>query len=406
MLANPECNILSLDLSSNLFDDECIGILIDGFIECGSLKSLGFGNLEDRLTAAGWKIFSSFLSGSKCKLEKIILDRADVSDDSTATLGDALAMNETLKCLDFSDNYITSSGWRDISNCLLAPSSTISELNLGYESNINDEVALIFFSALANNTTLEKLQLFADHITSDGWVLCFRQLIDSRSALVDIGFGFDIDDEGVEALSTLVAGHMNTVSSINLWGNSSISASGWSLFANILVPSSTSKLKTLKLGDSRHRITRSYPITNYVITDLVTALAAGNATLEVLNLHGVDDDDVDSAMEALLTVLCDATSVDSVCRSNHTLYKFVCYRHTDYPSELVSLLELNEDTDKAQVVRTKLLTYFFSNVDNVGPEFGRMSTTILPNAMEWIGRDRLGYSAMFEFCRSVPALFK
>jgi hypothetical protein len=253
---------------------------------------------------------------------------------------------------------------------------------------------------------LEKLQLFADHITSDGWVLCFRQLIDSRSALVDIGFGFDIDDEGVEALSTLVAGHMNTISSLCLAGNYSISADGWSTVANVLLPSSTSKLKTLRVGSSNQdEVTGSYPITNDVIIDLVTALA-GNSTLELLELDYVDDD-VDSAMEALLTVLCDLTSVDSVCRSNHTLHECVCSNSNIFHTrELDSLLELNEDTDKVQVVRTKLLIYFYSDVDNFGPVFGRMETTILPNAMEWIGRDRLGYSAMFEFCRSVPALFK
>ena len=227
LLKNPECNIISLDLSSNPFDDECIGILIDGFIERGTLKSLGLGYLENSLTVAGWKIFSNYLSGSKCKLEKILLDRADVADDSTSALGGALAMNGTLKCLDFSDNNITPTGWRGISNCL-APTSTISELNLGIDTNINDEVALIFFSALANNTALKKLLLVNDHITSAGWVSCFRQLIDSRSALVDIEFGWQIDDEGVAVLTTLVAGHMNTVSSINLEGNSRISSSGYS----------------------------------------------------------------------------------------------------------------------------------------------------------------------------------
>ena len=223
--------------------------------------------------------------------------RADVADDSTAALGNALTMNETLKCLDFSDNHITSTGWREISNCL-APTSTISELNL-YDSNINDEIALIFFSALANNTTLEKLLLFSEHITSDGWVLCFQQLMDSRSALANIGFGWDIDDEGVEALSTLVANHMNTISSLCLTGNHLISANGWNTVANVLWPSYTSKQKMLRVGSS-NQDTGSYPITNDVIIDLVIALA-GNSSLGLLELYDMDDD-VDSAMEALLTV--------------------------------------------------------------------------------------------------------
>ncbi len=178
--------------------------------------------------------------------------RADVADDSTAALGNALAMNETLKCLDFSDNHITSTGWRKISNCL-APTSTISE----------------------------------------------QELMDSRSALPNIGFVWFIDDEGVEALSTLVADHMNTISSLCLTGNHSISANGWNTVANVLRPSYTSKQKMLRVGSS-NQDTGSYPITNEVISDLVTALAR-NSSLGLLELYDVDDD-VDSAMEALLTV--------------------------------------------------------------------------------------------------------
>ena len=400
LLKNPECRILSLDLSSNLFDDVDITILIDGLVVPNALKCSSIGD-QLRLTAAGWKILSNFLSGTRCALEKIILYH--VADDSAAALGDALARNENLKCLDFSWNCITPTGWREISN-FLAPTSSILELNLN-ESNINDGDAFVLFSALAINATLKKLLLYSEHITSAGWVSCFRKLIGSRSVLIDIEFGRHIDDEGIAALATLVAGYMNTISSIDLWGEPSTSAS-WSVFANILVPSSTSKLKTLRVGACQDEFTGGHPITNDVVIDLVTALA-GNSTLEVLDLNHVDDY-VDSALERLIGVLCDTSSVDSICQSNHTLREFVCNSSDDTvgPSELRSLLEMNEDEDKALVVRKKLLTYFFSDVDNIGPVFGRMATTILPNAMEWIGRDRLGYSAMFEFCRSVPALFK
>ena len=316
-------------------------------------------------------------------------------------------MNKSLKCLDFSSNHITPTGWRGISICL-APTSTILELNLD-DSNMNDEGAIFFFSALAINTTLKKLRLtFSNNITSAGWVSCFRQLIDSRSGLVDVDFGCNsIDDEGVAALVTLVAGHhMKTISTLNLWANSLVSPSGWSTCANLLVPTSSSQLKRLLVGDSQNEDTGSHHITDDVIFALVDALE-GNSTLEVLDLNDVDDD-IHSALERLVGVLCDAKSVDSVYRSNHTLHEFVCIcsDYTVYPSELDSLLEMNSEKDKAQVVRKKLLLYFFSRVDNIGPVFGRMATTILPNSMEWIGRDRLGYSTMFEFCRSMPAQFK
>ena len=177
LLKNPECRIMSLDLSSNPFDDECIAILVGGFVVCETLKYVSIGRHvsighQELLTVAGWKILSSYLSGPRCTLEKISLHQDKVADDSAAALGDALAMNKNLKCLDFSLNCITPTGWRGISICL-APPSSILELNLD-ETNINDEGAIFFFSALAINTTLKKLKLTDSwNITSAGWVSCF-----------------------------------------------------------------------------------------------------------------------------------------------------------------------------------------------------------------------------------------
>ena len=136
---------------------------------------------------------------------------------------------------------------------------------------------------------------------------------------------------------------------------------------------------------------------------------AGNTTLEVLMIskresrHGCYRC---KRLRTLTTVLCDTSSLASLCQSNHTLYRIVPMIITT--SYQASLLKMNKDKDKdkARVVRKKLLMYFFSTVDNIGLVFGRMATSIMPNAVEWIGRDRRGYRAMFEFCRSVPALFK
>ncbi len=60
--------------------------------------------------------------------------------------------------------------------------------------------------------------------------------------------------------------------------------------------------------------------------------------------------------------------------------------------------------DKDQVIRQKLLLYFFSDANNIGRVFGALATTILSDAIEWIGRDRLGYLIMFDLCRSVSTL--
>ena len=103
-----------------------------------------------------------------------------------------------------------------------------------------------------------------------------------------------------------------------------------------------------------------------------------------------------------------------MCSSNHSLDGFNSfYVVVDgngvkgaRNDELESLLKMNRNTDKAEVIRTKLVTFFFSDVDNIGLVFGSMDTSVMPNVMEWIGRDRLGRSVMFELCRSMPELFQ
>ena len=399
LLKNPECRILSLDVSNNVFDDECIEILVGGFVGCDTLKSLSINEQRELrlLTTAGWKIISTYLSGPSCSLELIILPLSDIEDESAAFLGAALAMNENWICLDFSYSTITPTGWRGISNGL-ASSSTILELSLRHTS-INDKGAFALFAALANNSTLKKLHMCGSrNITSTGWEVCIRKLFDSRSVLADIDVGFNnIDDEGAAVLVHLAAGKMDTISYLYLVGNGDISTDRWRTFANVLVPSSTSKLKKLHIGPGEIRPDSG--ITYDVFIDLVAALA-DNTTLEELWLPELYDDVV--TLDKLVKLLCDVSNVDSLCRSNHSLYAISSYRDT----QLDSLLELNKDKDKAQVVRKKLLLYFFSNVDNIGCEFGCMATSVMPIAMEWIGRDRLGYPAMFEFCRRVPELFK
>ena len=223
LLKNPKCGIISLDLSINLVDDECIGILVGGFVVCDTLKSLSIG-AQRLLTTTGWNTFSTFVSSSKCLLENIVLYQTCCVNESATTLGNSLAMNATLTCLDisFNDFIPPFACCRGLLNSL-APTSAILELILeGWK--VNDDGALLLFSTLANNATVKKLKIRSGNITPAGWVACFRRLIDSRSVLTDMDFEDNIiDDEGVSALVDLVARHMDTVSSLNLFQNPAIS---------------------------------------------------------------------------------------------------------------------------------------------------------------------------------------
>ncbi len=413
LLKNPECNLISLDISYNHLGDVCIDILISGMVEKRSLTSLSIGG-NAYLTTTGWKRFSAFLSNPTCSLEKLILQEAFAGVENVAActlIGESIATNNTLKYLDFGYNQnIGLSGWSRFTASLKQPYSTLLELDLD-ECNIDNEVAVDIFSCLAHDTSLRKLILrCSEFITSEGWVECFDQLEGSNSALEILDFGINrIDDEGAFALVNLLTMHLR-VSCLNLWGNSGITGVEWSAFARVLLPGSTSKLYNMRLGDDWN-IELGHQFIDDRVTNSFIAAIARNNSLRKLRLGRVEDRQIEKSLDALINVLCNVSSIKSVCTSNHTFHSFSFdwagkIENPRKFDQLYSLLDLNEQEDKAEVVRQKLLLYFFTVVDNIFRFFGPMPTALLPNVVEWIGRDEIGYSVMFELCRNVPALLK
>ena len=136
----------------------------------------------------------------------------------------------------------------------------------------------------------------------------------------------------------------------------------------------------------------------------VNALS-NNSSLVELDIGDVENVSL-SSLDALVKVLCDKTNITSVYNSNHTLnvFEYTCSNGPDRPKELYSLLELNENKDKAEVVREKMLTSRVINEDTVGREFGSVPVSVFPSLIEWIGRDRLGFSAMHCLVQCFPSL--
>lgn len=122
----------------------------------------------------------------------------------------------------------------------------------------------------------------------------------------------------------------------------------------------------------------------------------------------MDIGDIDIApgsLDALSKVLCDKSSISSVYASNHTLniFKDTCNNDVD-DDQCHSMLELNKNKDKAKVVREKILMSSVLKKDTIGIAFGPMPVTVFSSVIEWIGRDRLGFSAMYCLLQKVPSL--
>ena len=85
------------------------------------------------------------------------------------------------------------------------------------------------------------------------------------------------------------------------------------------------------------------------------------------------------------------------------------------PDDLVPLLKLNENKDKAEVARQKILqTHLSDNDTSKMQELLDMELEVLPSVVEWIGRPShvgwkgtnvSGLSAMYNLTRRLPDLF-
>ena len=106
--------------------------------------------------------------------------------------------------------------------------------------------------------------------------------------------------------------------------------------------------------------------------------------------------------------------------SNHTLHELGdedYYDAMNFPDDLVLLLELNENKDKTEVARQKILQTHFSTEDNDTSniqELLDMELEVIPTAIAWIGRSShngwrgmnvSGLSLLYNLIRRVPDLF-
>ena len=174
----------------------------------------------------------------------------------------------------------------------------------------------------------------------------------------------------------------------------SISTAGWQTLSNCL-RHPESRLEELSIGGNF-----DYDI----IADIGSCLH-DNKSLKTLSVREWDSTAITSRGWSILTnTLCDKSSIESTFDSNHTLANMP-YRAAA-PDDLKSSLCLNELVNKSEVARQKILMHHFSGEDPNIEAFASMNMDILPRAMEWIGRNDLGLSLMYQVARGMPSLFE
>ena len=178
------------------------------------------------------------------------------------------------------------------------------------------------------------------------------------------------------------------------WWRISVTADELIIFTDVLQASSSSKLTELAIGGRRRTSTVLH---EDIIRGFATALA-NNTTLTCLTVEGINISS--SGFSALADALYDKSDgVNSIFNSNHTLLGF--YYGGLLPPVLDSLLSMNENENKVEVVRQKVVVHYLSDMETSGHVFGSTPETTLPTAIGWIGRGRHGYSAMFCLVRNM-----
>jgi len=464
VLKHPMSKLKNLRLNDSRLDDEGLSILCDGLLGNNTLKRLWLGNNEF-ITSVGWSALSTILQHPKCNLIELGLYFTQINDESAVILGTALVGCTSLRDLDLGFNEsVSSTVWQALLNQL--SQTSIQNLDIS-DNKINDTGLLV----LANMSgTIKSLVLSSNNlITPEGWRSFFGLLQTRGAQLVKLDITDNyVGDLGAVALGRLV-NSMGTLKTLQM-AKSMVTSRGWaSLFTSLqgsnlaelgldnnnlsdeemqlLVPlvSSMGSLKDLRLGYNQlvtptgwHALSGFFQSPNCSLKELclaginlnddtivsfASALVHDN-TLTCLFLGTCVDNEGNARItkrgwEAMSDLLCNKSSIMGTYTSNHILQELGHdHDYMDLPDDLISYLKLNENKDKVEVARQKILQAHFSTDDDDDAskiqELLDIELEMVPTVVEWIGRPTLddwkgtnvsGLSSLYNLMRRLPDLF-
>lgn len=334
------------------------------------------------------------------KLAVLDLDYNHISDEGAALLGNGLEKNSTLKKLSLNGiKTITSAGWVTFFGHLSVSNTPLEKLILiANNDSITNEVITTLASVVSTKTKLKHLYLSSNSISAVGWQAFFTLLQNVNHLSLEI---LEVNSNHID--------DMGAVSMVDALANSS-SLSNLALIDNRLItPVGLRAISTL-LQRPDSCLTDLYVnytgINDEAVTNFANTLV-GNTCLKTLYLHHQHLSITATGWDALANTLCNQNGIESIYNSNHTLQR-VLYTNDDprLPHDLASFLIMNENENKFEVARRKIIQYHFLNGEDNIQEFVGMELGLLPHAIEWTGRDDTGHSVLYQIVRSMPSLFE
>jgi len=359
--------LCSLEIGDFELDARTTQILASALSNCaGSLRSFGLKRCDGLTGRAMEKIINAMKINSN--ITELCLDEIDIDDEVAAVLGNALTA-PGLKSLSLEGDYemrsgsISEAGMEAISNGI-SQNTTLETLDFCHFP-ITVRGGLSLAEAISNNSALalKKLNLacavqstqFAP--TPEGWAIFFACL--SNSPLQDLHLGGNNISDDVIPFMVECLNSMTSLTELCLWGCSDITTSGWSDFFRL-----SKNNKSLRKCEM--------------------------CVKHISNM---------SVIEAMSSTLCDGTSVESIFSSNHTLSSIEPLFLMDPGIKL--LLKMNENDDKVEVARQKIIKYYFLEQNNLH-ELGRMDLGLLPRVLGYV--DKYEPTRLYEIVRAIPSL--
>ena len=399
VIRHPNCQLVKLELQDTLDSDNELSILgnalIGSSVKILDLRGSVMIRFNPSISSEGWQTFINHLSQTHLVCLDLRYNKT-IDDDSLA----GLASIGTLQSLVLSSNKtITPSGWKFLFNSLQRRTTKLKKLDISY-NNIGNEGINALGSLLCSMSTLKTLDIdeisysypeqdnpnnYVANITPQAWVSLFTTLQDTNLDLVNLSVGSNtIDDDGMQLLMPLVSS-MSSLKCLNLRCNRSVTPVGWQALTG-LIQSPNFVLRELYLNSNGLKFGLD------LLIDFTSALTH-NKTLETLYVeHNSGDENGNDVITnrgraAVCKLLCNKTSIMDTYNSNHTLKEVSIYDNT--PDDTESYLNLNENKDKAEVARQKILQTHFSTEDLDSSKLQvllDMELEMMPTAVEWIGR--------------------
>ena len=295
-------------------------------------------------------------------------------------------------------------------------------------NGIGNEGATALGSLLGSMNTLKELGMggmlysYENGNIVPQWQPLFTTLLSGSNldlVFLDLGSN-NIDDEVIRHLTRLVTS-MSSLKHLRLNHNTRVTPSGWQVLTEFF-QSTNFTLRKLDLDGNN--------INDDTLITFTNALS-NNKTLKLLSIESCTEVDSDSdsdagdetisegGWEAISTFLCNKTSILETYNSNHTLQDLSDddqHDQMNLPYDLLSYLELNNNKDKAEVARQKILQTHFSDVGDTSKmqDFLDIELEVMPNAIAWIGKtphaiwkgkNVSGLSLLYNLMMRLPDLF-